>query len=704
MCFARCLATAVALTFAAPHVSPLRAQTATSESLADREQAAIRAAVERVAESVVQIRTIGGLDTVDGSIRADGPTSGLIISPDGYILSSAVNFVEEPASILVTFASGRQAPATRVATDHSRMLVLLKVNEAAELPVADVAPADELRVGQWAIAVGRTFRTDRPNVAVGIVSAVNRMFGKALQTDAAVSAANYGGPLIDIHGRVLGILVPMAPQSASEVAGVEWYDSGIGFAVPLASIEDDLERMKPGEDQRAGILGIGMAGKNPHESSAELAAVRPDSPAGMAGLRKDDRIIEIDGTPIKTQTDLRFALGPRYSGESVRIVAMRGEERIERTITLAGELAPFRHAFLGVLPVRIAATNANEEAAANESDDNSNADISATGEDDAEIAGDAVDEDPAGVEVRMVYADSPAAAAGIQADDRIVQINDTRPARIADAIAAMNNAAPDMKIDVHVRRGAETLQLAATASRLPTTVPNDLPSAAPSDTSAQNENTGPKSAIKPGESLELKLPEFENECRVYVPASQVAMRPMGVLLWLHAPGESEPEETIQDWQSICDRDGVLLVLPTASDAEQWERTELEYLRRLLERIVMQYPVDPRRIAVYGQSGGGAMAYFVGLSGRDLVRGIATSAAPLPRQVKVPANEPSQRLAVLSATPTGHAPHGAQIMQGLKKLADAGYPVTTLTIVDSAGGLSQSEREELARWIDTLDRF
>ena len=683
----------VAVLLAILSTSTTQAQTS-DDSLAAQEQAAIRAAVDRVAASVVQIRTIGGLDTIDGSLRADGPTSGLIISPDGYILSSAFNFVEEPASILVTFASGRQAPATLLATDHSRMLVLLKVQEAVDLPVAEVAPAGELRVGQWAIAVGRTFRADRPNVAVGIVSALNRMFGKALQTDAAVSTANYGGPLVDIHGRVMGILVPMAPQSTSEVAGVEWYDSGIGFAVPLDAIEDAIERMKRGEDQHAGTLGIGLGGASPHESPAKLVAVRPDSPAGRAGLGKDDRIIEIDGRAIKTQTHLRFALGPRYGGEEVRVVALRGDERIERSIKLAGELAPFRHAFLGILPVRVAASPKDEP-----KDDQDEADETAAAEESGqeETANDKDNADKAAaVEVRMVYAESPAAAAGIQAGDRIVQINESKIASIAEAIAALNNAAPEMKVDVHVERGEQTLKLAAVAARLPTTVPTELPTASPEDAGA--------AGAKPGESLELKLPEFENECRIYVPASPANARPLGVLVWLHAPGASQPEETIKDWQAICDRDGLLLVVPTAADPDRWERTELEYLRRLLERIVMQYTVDPRRIVAYGQGGGGAMAYYLSLSSRDVVRGVATSAAPVPRHIKAPPNEPSQRLAILSAMPNGNAATEAQAKERLRKFAEAGYPVTTMSLADSSGALGQSERQELARWIDTLDRF
>ena len=123
-----------------------------------------------------------------------------MISADGYIISSAFNFVRQPASILVSFVSGKQLPAELIATDHSRMLVLLKVNGVADLPVPAMAPLAEIRPGQWAVAVGRTFRADKTNVTVGIVSALGRMFGKAIQTDADVSLANYGGPLVTAGG------------------------------------------------------------------------------------------------------------------------------------------------------------------------------------------------------------------------------------------------------------------------------------------------------------------------------------------------------------------------------------------------------------------------------------------------------------------------------------------------------------------------
>lgn len=133
-------------------------------------QASLRAAVDRIAPSVVQIETIGGLEKVEGQLFGSGPTTGLIVDPKGYIISSAFNFAAEPASILVRLPDGTRKPAKVVATDHSRMLVLLKIDAGKPLPVGEIAPRSEIRVGQWAIAVGRTFEGDRPNMAVGVIA------------------------------------------------------------------------------------------------------------------------------------------------------------------------------------------------------------------------------------------------------------------------------------------------------------------------------------------------------------------------------------------------------------------------------------------------------------------------------------------------------------------------------------------------------
>jgi len=654
-----------------------RAQSASHATLAGEEEVAIRAAVARVADSVVQIRTIGGLEEVDRTLLPDGPTTGLVISADGWIVSSAFNFVQQPASILVTFASGEQAPAELIAKDHSRMLVLLKARGVSGLAVPGMAPTDEIRVGEWAIAVGRTFRLERPNISVGIVSALGRMFGKVIQTDASVSTANYGGPLVDIRGRVLGVLVPIAPRSTSEVAGAEWYDSGIGFAVPLASIGPALERMKAGNDQRAGVMGVGLAAENPHGSPAELATVLASSPAGKAGLKKGDTIVEIDGRPIRTQTDLRFALGSHYAGDKVRIVATRGDEKLERTIELAGELEPFRHAFLGILPMR------------------DEPDIMPK-QDDPEAE---TKEAARGIAVRMVYAGSPAAAAGIQVGDRVVSIDGTEVDSVKAAIDAMNNVLPGDKVAVRVLRGERSIDATLVAARLPTNVPSDLPAAYAAPPALADE----KAKKQDLELHDLKLAEFPETCRVYLPPSQSDGQAAGVLLWLHAPGEQPTDELIRAWQPICDRDSLILVAPSATDASRWERTELEYLRRLSERVLAEYHVDRRRVVVYGEQGGGAMAYLLALVSRDLFSGVATSSAALPRTVDPPKAEPTSRLAVFAGLPADES-RLAQIQLGLKKLSDAGYPVTATTIADRNGQLSSDERQQLARWIDALDRF
>lgn len=680
---------------------PAYGQDNAGNSLEVREEAALQAAAETVAPSVVQIRTIGGFDSVEGTVLADGPTTGLVISPDGYIISSAFNFAQQPASILVTFASGKQTPAELVATDHSRMLVLLKANGVADLPVPTMAPLAEIRPGQWAVAVGRTFRADKPNVTVGIVSALGRMFGKAIQTDADTSLANYGGPLVDVRGRVLGVIVPMAPQGASEVAGTEWYDSGIGFAVPLTGRVDRIEKMKKGDDQRPGLLGIGMPPKNSHSAPAELDAVRPDSPAGQAGLKKGDRIVELNGKPIKTQIDLRFALGTAYGGDEVRVVAMRGKERIELTIKLAGELPPFRHAFLGLLPMRpaIEPPNPADKKPIDGNDKQKSGDKSTDTKEAATT--DAKKSEPAdkGIAVRMVYDGSPAADAGIQIGDHVTHINESKVNSIDDAITAVNNVASANKITVNLTRGDETKELTLTAVRLPINIPADLPSARTAPAAPMDATE--KAAA--GETRDLKLPEFPNKCRVYIPASHEAGQPQAAIVWLQGPSDAKPDDVIREWQSICDRDGILLIIPSPAGKDQWERPEIEYLRRLTERVIAQYKIDPHRMVVYGQGKGGAIAWPLALSGRDVFRGIATSATPLPRPLRVPPTEPSQRFAIFTALPASKE-SAAPISLGLRKFADAGHNVATITTASSSGQLSDDERNQLVRWIDTLDRF
>src|SRR5688572_1772999 len=138
---------------------------AAAQDLQELEEQAVLSAVNTVAPSVVRIETLGGLERVGQVLVGTGPTTGLVVSEDGFIVSSAFNFIQQPSSILVTLPGGTRAAAKIVARDHARMLVLLKVASEAKLPVPPAVPRGEIAVGQWAIAVGRTYEQSEPNLS-----------------------------------------------------------------------------------------------------------------------------------------------------------------------------------------------------------------------------------------------------------------------------------------------------------------------------------------------------------------------------------------------------------------------------------------------------------------------------------------------------------------------------------------------------------
>lgn len=351
---------------------------------ADAEQAALHSAVEKAAPCVVRLETIGGDERV-GKVFTVPETTGVVLTPDGWIISSSFGLAHQPDAVFVLLPDGSRHAAKVVMTDRNRKLTLLKIElpeGAAPLAVPEVAPRESFHTGQHTLALGRVLDGEVPSVTVGVLSAVNRIWGKAIQTDAAISPNNYGGPLVDIHGRVMGIITPFpmdmsagnpqsrraprtpgipdrppegdkkddapknpvpgaepgAPQEITPAqeafAGVDLYDSGIGFAIPLETIYALLPRMQRGELKLAAPMGVSFSEEVPIFAAPVIKLVQPDSAAAKAGLEIEDKILTLNGVPVPRVADLRTQLFPLYAGDSVTITYQRKDETREVTFAL----------------------------------------------------------------------------------------------------------------------------------------------------------------------------------------------------------------------------------------------------------------------------------------------------------------------------------------------------------------------------------
>jgi serine protease Do len=279
-----------------------------------------------------------GMQGISGP--GEGPTTGLIISSDGYIITSTYNFLRRPEIITVVLHDGTQHVARLLGRDETRKLCVLKIDGVHDLPVPRVAPLAGVRIGQWAITAGVGYGGDEAALSTGVISALGRISSKALQTDANISPANYGGPLVDLDGRVLGICVPLSPQAEDTAGGVEWYDSGIGFAVSLEGLDAIIQAMKSGKTIESGKLGVvpqpGAGGKE-----VVVAQVAPDSPAAKAGLQPQDRITAVDDRPVEDLRKFCSLLGRYVAGDTIKLAVKRGEQTLELKATLiAGNDVP----------------------------------------------------------------------------------------------------------------------------------------------------------------------------------------------------------------------------------------------------------------------------------------------------------------------------------------------------------------------------
>ena len=291
-------------------------------------------AVRSVKPYLVRIETIGGHEKVGNEFANEGTSTGILLDKDGYVITGAFNFLHDPASILLVFPDGTKKVAQKIATDRLRMLTLLKANDFAanEIEPLPMRSKESIKIGERCIAIGAVLHSTEPNIALGIISGKDRIFGKAIQTDAAIGPNNYGGLLIDLEGKVLGIAVPLSMMSRNVAAGAEMYDAGVGMAIPWEDMTVLLPKLKEGNDLVPGSVGLAFGNNQTFIGDPVIAAVQPDSPAEKAGLKVGDKIVKIDDTPMPMALDVTKYIRLRYADETLRIVFLR--EGVEQTVSL----------------------------------------------------------------------------------------------------------------------------------------------------------------------------------------------------------------------------------------------------------------------------------------------------------------------------------------------------------------------------------
>jgi serine protease Do len=671
-----------------------------ADELPFQEEAAIRAAVARVAASTVRVEPAGVSEAALGSGAeanpASGPSTGIVVEP-GWVLATAFAVPKDAREAIVVLPAGGRRVARVIGRDLSRGLVLLRIEDTTAPPVAEWVPRAELAVGQWSIAVGRAWDLAEPSVAVGVISAVNRSWGRSVQTDASVSPANYGGPLVDIAGRVIGIVAPLPADTAGMNLGTELYDSGIGFAVPLEDVVRVLPRLKDGESLAAGVLGIGYASRDPFTAPATIATCRAGSPAAKAGLRPGDTIVSADGRPVTRIAELRHVLAPRYAGDTVELIVERPApkmaesrpadttpdgaaaaaadeargtpSRLTLRVELVKELPPWRRPMLGIVPER------------------------STGRDAAKSP----------VKVAWVWSGGPAAAAGVAAGDVIEAVVPAAgagepagddvvvesPAALAGIVAGME---PGRSLGLVISRDGQRKTMPVELAILPADLPGDFTAQVPPFVPQQ-----PAPLPAGGDAVvveRLQAAEVAKPPLVVLPA--VAPRePLGVLVYLDPPRGDIDEKEAAAWKRVAARHGVAVILPGSADPQRWGREDIGGIKRALATLAAKRAIDPARIAVAGQGAGGAFAWLVADALGPVVKGVAMIDATLPRQATVEPVEPGRSRWVLFGSTAGQPP--ARIDADRRRLEQAGYSVGGVPGNQEAAAVTGL----LAAWVDAL---
>ncbi len=627
--------------------------------LDEQEQQAFHAAADFSQDCVVQVETFGGQEIVNKQFVASGPSTGTILTPDGWIVTSIFQFRGQPASITVVLPDEQRKAAKLVARDHSRELALLKIDTDKPLKAAVASDRGSWQVGQWSIALGKTFDYKVASRSVGILSAQGRIWNKAIQTDAKISPQNYGGPLIDLRGRVMGILVPINPGIATEGEVEQWYDSGVGFAVPLADILERLPRLQRGEDIYPGKAGF--RSQSPDEFSPEivLSGVTPGSPAAKSGMRAGDRIVAAGPNreglkAVGMHSELKHVMGTLDAEQSMVFEVERDGTKKQFEVNLVKELPTYREPFLGVV-----------------------VDASSP---------------PTAPRVIAVVPNSPAEKAGIEVGESIVSVGEWTmdektqlDARIAfldyrEPIALKlekngNSRLVEVSLEPHPERDIEWPMVKVAV--------------------AENA-TEPKGAKG---TVQLPLGDVKNKAFAIVPSNYSDAIPHGLLIVFAEAGGQDQKQWADAWELFARDNRWIIVVNQSADEKAWSLEEVEIGVRLRSYIATNYTVDRRRICVGGISSGMLPGLILGLQGAETYRGVWLCNAKIPARARVPATEP---LKSINFFINGVDPNLSTFVAQAQKI---GYSVAFHAEEMTAAKMQDSNvLSKLQRWLRLLEAY
>ncbi len=278
--------------------------------------------------------------------KQQGSGSGVIISADGYIVTNN-HVVADADELTVTLNDNKEYSARIIGTDKTTDLALIKI-EGKNLPAITIANSENIKVGEWVLAVGNPFNLAN-TVTAGIVSAKGRSLYRNgvesfIQTDAAINPGNSGGALVNTRGELIGINAMLYSQTGSF--------SGYGFAIPTSIMNKVVDDLKTyGTVQRA-VVGIqGSDVKNYVDGQKEqgkdidlgtmegiyVAKVTEESAAEEAGLKEGDVIIAIDGKEMNKMADMQEYLAKKRPGDKVTVTYLRDKKKNTKSITLKNE-------------------------------------------------------------------------------------------------------------------------------------------------------------------------------------------------------------------------------------------------------------------------------------------------------------------------------------------------------------------------------